>query len=195
MKRSIVLLIMILAALGLFAQTEPGSDVLTNKRGIAIKPVSGDFAVGIDATPFFRWAGNLFSNNNPYSPSFGFTAQAPGSIFGKYKVSSTTTYRAVLLIGYTSETDKSPNSTDPDMVDKTSASALTIGLTGGIENTGMFSVVSPAIMEPRRVSASIRIMIPAMVITGSWTIRTGMTAQMITRNPVAAQYVLWQADL
>jgi hypothetical protein len=131
MKKILISLILITAALGLYAQSE--AETLKTKKGIPIKPVTGDFAIGIDATPFFQYAGNLFSNGNPYYPSFGFTAQAPGSIFGKYKVSETTTYRASVLIGYSDETLKSQNATDPDKIDKVSTSALTIGLSAGIE--------------------------------------------------------------
>lgn len=130
MKKSILSLLLIAATLSLAAQEE---DVLRTKKGVPIKPEAGDFAFGIDATPFFRFAGNLFAGNNPYSPSFGFTAQAPGAIFAKYKASATTTYRGVLLIGYSTETDRSANFTDPTQTDKITASALTIGLSGGIE--------------------------------------------------------------
>lgn len=131
MRKILISSILLAAAMLLHAQGE--SEVLTTKKGVPIKPSAGDFAIGIDATPFFEYAGNLFSSNNRFSPSFGFTAQAPGSIFGKYKVSETTTYRAALLIGFSNEADKSTNVTNPDQIDKTTTSALTIGLTGGIE--------------------------------------------------------------
>lgn len=130
MKKSILTLLLIAATLSLAAQEE---DVLRTKKGVPIKPEAGDFAFGIDATPFFRYAGNLFAGNNPYSPSFGFTAQAPGAIFAKYKASATTTYRGVLLIGYSTETERSANSIDPTQTDKITASGLTIGLSGGVE--------------------------------------------------------------
>jgi hypothetical protein len=131
MKKIFISVLLLIVTVGIYAQSE--TEVLKTKRGVPIIPAVGDFAIGIDATPFFQFAGNLFSNSNPYYPSFGFTAQAPGSIFGKYKASATTTYRATLLIGYTSETIKEGNSTDPDVIDKMNASALSIGLSAGIE--------------------------------------------------------------
>lgn len=131
MKRILISLLLISVTLGLYAQFE--AEVLATKKGVPIKPIAGDWAIGIDATPFFQYAGNLFSNGNPYYPSFGFTAQAPGSIFGKYKASETTTYRASILIGYSNETMKDGNVTDPDIVDKATTSALTLGLSAGIE--------------------------------------------------------------
>lgn len=130
MKRIALILIMLAAVIITQAQD---TDVLKTKKGTPIKPGVGDYAIGIDATPFFRYAGNMFSGSNPYFPSFGFTAQSPGAIFGKYKVSETTTYRGSILIGYSNETDKSANATDATQTDKTSTSALTVGLNAGIE--------------------------------------------------------------
>lgn len=131
MKKNLVSLIFIAVTLGLYAQGE--TEVLTTKKGVPIVPAAGSFAFGIDATPFFRYAGNLFSGNNPYSPSFGFTAQNPGSFFIKYKATNSITYRASVLIGYSMNTDKSENFVDPEQTNKTTYSALTIGLAGGIE--------------------------------------------------------------
>ena len=130
MKKILIISIMLLSVIMMQAQ---GTEPLTTKKGIPIIPESGTFALGIDATPFFRYAGNLFSGNNPFYPSFGFTAQTPGMIFGKYKASETTTYRAAVLIGYSSETLKSTNTTDNTAVDKATTSALTIGLYAGLE--------------------------------------------------------------
>jgi hypothetical protein len=131
MRKILIFLLLITVTLGIYAQSE--TEVLTTKKGVPIVPAKGDFAIGIDATPFFRYVGNLFSGNNPYYPLFGFTAQEPGSIFVKYKTSPSITYRAALLIGYTNETSRSENFIDPDQEDKTTTSALSIGLTAGIE--------------------------------------------------------------
>ena len=113
---------------------EPGDEILRTKKGVPVLPQAGDWAIGIDATPFFRYLGNILTNNNnPYYPVFGFTAQVPGAIFGKYKISETTTYRGALLIGISNQTSKSRNATNPDLVNKTTTSALSIGLIGGIQ--------------------------------------------------------------
>jgi hypothetical protein len=131
MKKLIVSLIIMTVTLGLYAQEE--TEVLKNRKGVPVVPDAGSFAFGIDATPFFRYAGNLFSNNNPYYPYFGFTAQNPGSLFIKYKATNTITYRASLLIGFSNNTDKSENFVDPDQINKVTYTALTVGLAGGIE--------------------------------------------------------------
>lgn len=131
MKKLLSLIILVTVSMGLFAQSE--SEVLKSKKGVPIKPAAGDFAIGIDATPFFRYAGNMFSGNNPYFPSFGFTAQNPGAIFVKFKASNSMTYRGSVLLGYTTETEKDANFTDPDQIDKLTTTALSVGLTGGVE--------------------------------------------------------------
>ncbi len=136
---------------------ESEGKVLRTKKGVPVLPQTGDWAIGIDATPFFQYIGNIFTtNNNPYFPAFGFTAQAPGAIFGKYKISETTTYRGALLIGVSNITSRSQNPVDPDLVDKTKTSALTIGLIGGIQKNrqifgrlvGIYGVQAGIIKEP-----------------------------------------------
>jgi hypothetical protein len=49
-----------------------------NKRGVYLLPQAGDFALGVDATPFLEYLGNLFSGSYD-APMFG-----GGSIYGKY---------------------------------------------------------------------------------------------------------------
>jgi len=136
---------------------EPGGEILRTKRGVPILPQTGDWAIGIDATPFFRYLGNIFtSNNNPYYPVFGFTAQVPGAIFVKYKISETTTYRCALLIGISTQTSKSQNTINPDLVNKTTTSALNIGLVGGIQKnrqvfgrlTGIYGLQAGIMKDP-----------------------------------------------
>ncbi|MBA7568943.1 hypothetical protein ES708_10680 [subsurface metagenome] len=136
---------------------EPGDKILRTKKGVPVLPQTGDWAIGIDATPFFQYLGNIFTtNNNPYFPAFGFTAQAPREIFGKYNISETTTYRGALLIGVSNNTSRSQNAADPDLVNKTTTSALTIGLVGGIQKNrqmfgrlvGIYGVQAGIINEP-----------------------------------------------
>ncbi len=136
---------------------ESEGKVLRSKKGVPVLPQTGDWAIGIDATPFFQYIGNIFTtNNNPYFPEFGFTAQAPGAILGKYKISETTTYRGALLIGVSNITSKSQNPVNPDLVDKTTTSAITIGLVGGIQKNrqifgrlvGIYGVQAGIIKEP-----------------------------------------------
>jgi hypothetical protein len=136
---------------------DPEDDILRTKKGVPILPQAGDWAIGIDASPFFHYFGNFFTNNNnPYSPAFGFTAQTPGAIYGKYKVSDRTTYRGALLIGISNEISKSPNAVDPDQVNKTITSAVSVGLIGGLQFNrqvfgrliGIYGIQAGVLAEP-----------------------------------------------
>lgn len=83
MKRLALLLIMVCLGFSVVAQNaEPAdSKVPLTKRGYKILPEKGDFALGIDAVPFFEYLGNMFNkehNNAPFVDGFN------GSIAGKY---------------------------------------------------------------------------------------------------------------
>ena len=124
----------ILLALALICFTAISQDQkLTNKKGIPILPESGDWCVSIDATPFLNYFGGFFSDAGATAPYWGFTAQNPSAITGKYVVSNKMAYRATVLVGADRTTSKSTNFTDPDKIDKEIESALSIGLLAGIE--------------------------------------------------------------
>lgn len=85
-------------------KTESGSPQLLSKKGEPILPQKGDWALGIDASPFFRYAGNIFNaTTNNAAPTF----DAPGTpftIYGKYFRTDKSAYRAKMRIGYGSTT-------------------------------------------------------------------------------------------
>ncbi len=68
---------------------------LVNKRGISLLPEAGDFAIGIDATPFLNYLGNFFnqagSNTAPYFEGVDY------KIYGKYFLESDRAIRAKLM--------------------------------------------------------------------------------------------------
>lgn len=78
---------------------------LENKKGEAYLPESGDWSIGIDATPFLNYAGNLFNGGGLAGPN-----NAPGwnflngnnTIIGKMYTSETSAYRAIVRIGMNS---------------------------------------------------------------------------------------------
>lgn len=55
-----------------------------SKRGVYILPEKGEFAVGIDAYPLFRYIGGLFSNGGAAPPSFDFDNNGYTGIYVKY---------------------------------------------------------------------------------------------------------------
>ena len=54
MKKILFSFALLSAVLILYAQDD--NEILKTRKGVPIKPGVGDFAVGIDATPFFRYA-------------------------------------------------------------------------------------------------------------------------------------------
>jgi len=75
-----ILLTAVLAATVSFAiaQETQENEVLTNRRGTPILPTAGTWALGVDATPFLNFAGNIFGASAT-APSFN-----GATFFGKY---------------------------------------------------------------------------------------------------------------
>lgn len=79
-------------------------DGLTSKKGEPILPEAGDWAVGIDATPFLDYLGNFFGKtNNNSAPTWDFQT-LNSSIVGKYFKEANTAYRAGIRVGFGSNT-------------------------------------------------------------------------------------------
>ncbi len=138
MKRK---LLSIMAVVGMMAAANAQDDKVYT-------PVAGDWAIGIDATPFLNYAGNFFgktANNNAPTWNFQTTNQ---TITGKYFASDDMAYRGSLRIGFGSWTDNNMvvnladtainnNVAFPDLLSMTENSMKmsysNIGLSGGIE--------------------------------------------------------------
>lgn len=102
MKKSITFLVLMLI-LSVFVNAQE----LTSKKGVPILPEKGEYAIGIDAVPFFYYLGNMFNGNTSNGgPLFDFTGNYPMTFYGKYMVDAKTAYRVKLQIGYNSLTDK-----------------------------------------------------------------------------------------
>jgi hypothetical protein len=119
---------------------------LKNKQGETILPETGDWAIGIDATPFLNYFGNFIGSNGlNAAPTWDFLNTRQG-ITGKYFVSETMAYRASIRIGMTSTSgsemvaDRSsaavpvyPGTIPAEVKNKWRQGATNIGVTGGIE--------------------------------------------------------------
>ena len=99
MKTKILLIAFVaLFAFSSFAQESPKSTVdLVNKKGEHILPEAGNYAIGIDASPFITYLGKFFSNTGGTCPTPSFINNQ--TIFGKYFVNPKTAYRGMLRIG------------------------------------------------------------------------------------------------
>jgi hypothetical protein len=112
----------------------------TNKNGLVVTPETGDYAIGVDATPFLGYFGNMLNGNtNNGAPAWGFTNNN-AMITGKKFTSETMAYRAALRIGFGSTTMTNPVEDDTSNAspkvyteDKMKSSGTFIGLGGGLE--------------------------------------------------------------
>ena len=102
MKKLILSVFCLLSAVILSAQDSisqrPNNASVTNIHGHRILPETGDYALGIDVAPFFKYIGNMFNGNlGNNAPSFnGFGSQ----IYGKYFLSEKTAIRARLSFDF-----------------------------------------------------------------------------------------------
>ena len=95
MKKQLLAFILAFAFGGLSAQ-------LTSKKGEPILPEQGDWSIGVDATPFLDYVGNFLSSGGNSAPTQQFL-NAQQTIIGKYFVTESKSYRAVLRIGISSQ--------------------------------------------------------------------------------------------
>lgn len=102
MKKTVFLAAAFCIAGATFAQ-----DVLTSKKGTPILPEAGDYAIGVDATPFLDYAGNMFNGNvGNVSPSFAYGVDRPLAIYGKRFIDANSAYRATFRLGFNSFTER-----------------------------------------------------------------------------------------
>ncbi len=132
MKKSFLAVAMILGTTATFAQDKQYT------------PEAGDWAVGIDATPFLNYFGNFIGGNGTNSAPTWTYLTTNQTITGKYFASEDMAYRGSLRLGFGSSTDRgmvgqsgAAAPTYPAlgaMVEDTYKSSYNnIGLAGGIE--------------------------------------------------------------
>lgn len=134
MTKSIALVAMSFGVSSIFAQD------LTSKKGEPILPEAGDYAIAIDATPFFSYAKSLIgAGANATTPSWNFYTNNM-TIWGKKFKDANTAYRAGVRLGFGSASqetlvaDVTSTTTPVAMVSNVAKNGGTnIGLTVGIE--------------------------------------------------------------
>jgi hypothetical protein len=143
MKKKVLFVAALFVAATTFAQ-----DGLTSKKGEAILPEAGDWAIGFDAMPFLNYGGNLLNGNT--GNSFGGASWTPQNtnsligaaptwgIYGKMYKDEHTAYRGTLRIGFGSMTQKNTIDTSTttltgEITDERKYSNFNLVLGGGIE--------------------------------------------------------------
>jgi hypothetical protein len=131
MKKLVILVSAIVLTSSSFAQN------LKSKKGENYLPETGDWALGIDATPFLSYAGNLLNGNTSNTaPGMNFLTTNQ-TIVGKLFKDAKTAYRGSLRIGFGSTKSSTfvPGGTDPSQTFENSVklSGNNIYLSGGLE--------------------------------------------------------------
>jgi len=93
--------------------TVTNAQELKSKKDVPFLPEAGDYALGIDATPFFTYFGSIISNNSgATAPTWGYLNGIQKTIMGKYYVDATTAYRAQIRLGLLGSQSESNMVTD-----------------------------------------------------------------------------------
>jgi hypothetical protein len=103
MKKIIFSLVLCLCAgfsamaqdLAVVVEEDASSAAFVNKRGISLLPKAGDYAIGVDATPFLQYLGNFFNKDNNTAPLFN---GVDNTIYGKYFLEDNRAIRAKLRL-------------------------------------------------------------------------------------------------
>ncbi len=134
---------LILMSIVLFTVFSVNSQVLLSKKGIPILPQQGDFAIGVSATPFLDFIGNVTKINSgtTFSSPAAWNWLTPNTIYGKYFLTDNMAIRGKIRIGKSSLTqtvsnvikNNSPIVTDEFVEDKFTRSTTDIILSAGLE--------------------------------------------------------------
>lgn len=141
MKRKVLFVASLFLATATFAQ-----DGLTSKKGEAILPEAGDWALGFDANPFISYFGNLANANTNNSMNAAWQTN-DASIVGKYFKDETTAYRGRVRIGF--------NSSSNDFLNDTSTVFAPSYVEGDVSSTN-FNLVLGAGIEKRKGNTRIQ---------------------------------------
>ena len=85
----------------------------TSRRGVALLPKAGDFALGIDASPFLTYLGGFLSSSGRTSPDFNGVNQ---TIYGKYFIEDDRAIRARLSLNMYNRMNKSVVRNDEEVI-------------------------------------------------------------------------------
>jgi len=125
--------------------TTGGVQQITNKNGVAVLPEAGSYAIGFDALPLLRYAGNMFNGNTNNNVFAGFANQGGtangGTLYGKYFLSETNAIRARFSINQSTVQDvnrvildgQSIPQSNIEVEDELITSNFGINLGGGME--------------------------------------------------------------
>lgn len=157
MKNTLIVCCMLLTGAGAYSQDEVATTSMDTKhsftsvRGHEVLPQKGEWGIGISATGFLGYFGNLMSNSNNNAPAF-VNANAPSAfaignlggmaVMGKYMRTATLAYRVRFQANFGSTTNRNfvlknvptPDPLNPILVeDSRTTDAHVVLLSAGFE--------------------------------------------------------------
>ena len=140
MRNLFLMMALVISLTSAFAQDDRSVGTKT-KSGQNILPQEGDFAIGIDATSFLKFAGNSFNGNTDNDNTNIFDYQngifSGPAIYGKYFFTDNTALRVKLNLGFDNDKVKNPvpdvNAEGEFVDDEVSVSNNKFGVTVGYE--------------------------------------------------------------
>lgn len=98
MKRFLLSLVITISITTIASAQEASRNIGTEtKKGTNILPAAGDIAIGIDASPFLKYIGNLLTESSNEAPEFN---GKEGSLIGKYFLTDKSAIRANLTFDF-----------------------------------------------------------------------------------------------
>lgn len=125
MKKIIILAAFCIGIMLPAISQEGSANPVVNKKGVALLPEAGDFAIGIEANPFLKYFGNIFNQAGTNSaPVFSGVNQ---TLYGKYFLSDRTAIRVKLAFDFSQTKLKQTLRDDYALlIDETNIAATTI---------------------------------------------------------------------
>ncbi|MDR1121657.1 MAG: hypothetical protein LBM08_12165 [Dysgonamonadaceae bacterium] len=140
MKRIIIAAFLCLSTLSFIAaqEVEQRRKPVVNAKGIPYLPEAGDFALGIDASPFLEYLGNFFNQaGTNHAPTFG----TEFGVYGKYFLEDNQAVRAKLNLKFAKESYKQTVPNDYErLVNHTNVGATGIDTQNKFDNEVLLNI-------------------------------------------------------
>lgn len=98
----------------------------SSKRGVSLLPQAGDYALGIDATPFLNYMGNFFGKSNDNNFADKMFNGVNNTIYGKYFLEDDRAIRAKLRLNIYKDQNKGTVTNDTEIANNPLNSFATI---------------------------------------------------------------------
>ncbi|MDR2086662.1 MAG: outer membrane beta-barrel protein [Dysgonamonadaceae bacterium] len=140
MKKIIIATFFCVSALSFAAaqNVDESMKPFVNKQGISYLPEAGDFALGVDASPFLNYLGNFFNQaGTNEAPTFG----NEFGIYGKYFIEDNQAIRVKLHLEFSKEKHKQTVPNDKELlIDPTNTLATGIDIRNDFNNSVGLSI-------------------------------------------------------